>query len=116
MSETSQRARAQARFAENVLSLRNRAGLSQAEAGARAELHRTEVSNIERCLRVPRLATIIKVAGAIEVLPVELLEGLSWEIDPARRWLPATRPNPEMTRAPRQQSAWINGGWVRIES
>jgi hypothetical protein len=64
---------------------------------------------------MPRLATIIKVAGATGSEPSELLEDLSWDIDPARRWRPAARPNAEMTTAHRGRSVWINGGWVRVE-
>lgn len=45
----------------------------------RAGLHRVEVSLIERGLRVPRLETILKLAGAIEADPCELIREMRWE-------------------------------------
>lgn len=66
------------RFAENVLLARSRAGLSQAATAERSGLHVTEVSLIERRLRLPRLDTIAKLAGALGIAPCELLEGMSW--------------------------------------
>jgi transcriptional regulator with XRE-family HTH domain len=50
--------------------------LSQEALGYRADLHRTEVSLLERGLREPRLATIVRVARALKVPPSELLEGI----------------------------------------
>jgi transcriptional regulator with XRE-family HTH domain len=57
---------------------RNRAGLSQEELGFRASLHRTEIGILERGIRLPRLDTIIKIAGAIEIDPCVLLDGMTW--------------------------------------
>jgi transcriptional regulator with XRE-family HTH domain len=61
------------RFGENVIWLRKEAGLSQQAIAERAGLHRVEISLIERGLRVPRLETILKLAGAVEVDPCELI-------------------------------------------
>jgi transcriptional regulator with XRE-family HTH domain len=66
------------RFGLNVRRARQRAGLSQAELGVRADLHLTHLGAIQRGARLPRLDTIIKLAGSIEVDPRELLDGLSW--------------------------------------
>lgn len=66
------------RFGKNLLRCRKRAGLSQEEVGIRASLHRTEVGMLERGIRLPRIDTLIKLAGAIEVEPAELLDGLAW--------------------------------------
>jgi transcriptional regulator with XRE-family HTH domain len=66
------------RFGRNVRHARQREGLSQAELGKRAELHLTHLGAIQRGARLPRLDTIIKLAGSIEVDPRELLDGLSW--------------------------------------
>jgi transcriptional regulator with XRE-family HTH domain len=67
-----------ARFGENLLRHRRRIGLSQEELCFRAELHRTEIGMLERGIRLPRLDTIIKVAGALEVEAGELFDGLDW--------------------------------------
>ena len=66
------------RFASNLLQCRGRAGLSQEEVGVRASLHRTEVSQLERGLRVARIDTLVKLAGALDVDPCDLLAGISW--------------------------------------
>lgn len=68
------------RFAENLVLLRGRAGLSQERTAERAGLHQTELSLLERGLRLPRLDTIVKLSGAIEVDPCELLAGMAWRL------------------------------------
>ena len=73
------------RFGENVIWLRKQAGLSQQAIAERAGLHRVEVSLIERGLRVPRLETILKLAGAIEVDPCDLIREMRWENATASR-------------------------------
>lgn len=72
------------RFAENLVLARDRADLSQEKAAKRAGLHRTEISLLERQLRLPRLDTIVQLAGAFDIEPCELLEGMSW-LPPSRR-------------------------------
>ena len=66
------------RFGRNVFRSRRRAGLSQEELRIRAALHRTEIGMLERGIRLPRLDTIIKVAGGIEIDPGDLLTGIAW--------------------------------------
>lgn len=66
------------RFAENLVELRGQVGLSQEETARRADLHRTQISMLERADRLPRLDTIVKVAGAVEADPCELLTGMAW--------------------------------------
>jgi transcriptional regulator with XRE-family HTH domain len=66
------------RFGENLKRSRRLAGLSQEELSVRAGLHRTEIGNLERGLRTPRLDTIVKLAGALEAAPAELLVGMAW--------------------------------------
>ena len=63
MIDRVQSARALDRFARNAVELRRRAGLSQLDAGLRAGLHRTEVSMLERRLRMPQLDTVLRIAG-----------------------------------------------------
>jgi transcriptional regulator with XRE-family HTH domain len=66
------------RFSENLARCRTRADLSQEELGLRASVHRTEISQLERGLRMPRLDTIIKLAGGLAISPCELLDGMAW--------------------------------------
>ena len=44
----------------------------------RAEVHRTEISQLERGLRNAWIDTLIKLAGALEVDPGDLLDGMVW--------------------------------------
>ena len=74
----------QLRFAANLRKARKRTAISQEELGFRCELHRTEISLLERAGREPRLATLIKLAGALETTPQELCEGISWSPEKRR--------------------------------
>ena len=67
-----------ARFGENLMLYRKRANLSQEELGFRASLHRTEISQLERGVRLARIDTLIKLAGALSVPPGDLLKGMAW--------------------------------------
>ncbi len=67
------------RFGDNLARCRKLADLSQDEAAVRASLHRTEISQIERGLRLPRIDTLVKLMGALEADADELLTGLVWE-------------------------------------
>lgn len=66
------------RIGQNLRAHRRRAGISQEEMGIRASLHRTEVGLLERGERLPRSDTLVKLAGALEISPCELLEGIAW--------------------------------------
>lgn len=67
-----------AAFAENLKRLREEVGLSQEETGVRAGLHRTEISQLERGLRIARIDTLVKLAGGQGVEPGALLTGIDW--------------------------------------
>lgn len=71
-------------FGDNLARLRKRSGLSQEEVGWRASVHRTEVSQLERGLRVARVDTVAKLAGALEVDPGDFFEGIEWEAGDVR--------------------------------
>jgi transcriptional regulator with XRE-family HTH domain len=73
------------RFGANLLQIRKQADMSQEEVGLRASLHRTEIGLLERGERMPRIDTVVKLAGALAVSPGALLEGIAWE--PGRREL-----------------------------
>lgn len=68
-----------ARFGDNLIRCRKRADLSQDELSVRASVHRTEISQLERGLRVARIDTLIKLAASLEVSAEELLTGMTWE-------------------------------------
>ena len=68
----------QERFAANLRQARIKAGISQEALGGLCELHRTEISLLERAGREPRLATIVKLAGALGTTPGDLCEGIGW--------------------------------------
>ncbi|MCH7692008.1 MAG: helix-turn-helix transcriptional regulator [Proteobacteria bacterium] len=60
-------------LAENVRRLRLSAGLSQEELAARADLHRTYISSIERSKRNVTLKNIFLLAQALGVTPATLV-------------------------------------------
>jgi transcriptional regulator with XRE-family HTH domain len=66
------------RFAVNLRKARQGKKISQEELGFRCELHRTEISLLERGGREPRLGTIVKLCGALDVTPDELCAGIRW--------------------------------------
>jgi transcriptional regulator with XRE-family HTH domain len=68
-----------ARFGDSLFRARRAADVSQDELSARASVHRTEISQLERGLRIPRIDTLIKLAASLEVAPGELLVGLEWQ-------------------------------------
>lgn len=68
------------RFAENLILLRARSDLSQQQTAERSGLHQTEISLLERGLRLPRLDTIVKLSGAVEAEPCELFAGMAWRL------------------------------------
>jgi transcriptional regulator with XRE-family HTH domain len=65
-------------FGTNLAGQRQRAGISQEELGIRADVHRTEISQLERGLRVPRLDTIVKLRDVLGVATDELIAGIAW--------------------------------------
>ncbi len=63
-------------FAANLRRHRDQAGLSQEALADVCDLHRTEISLLERCKRSPRLETIVILARGLDVPPTELLDGI----------------------------------------
>jgi transcriptional regulator with XRE-family HTH domain len=72
-------------FGDNLKRVRKEADLSQDELSVRASVHRTEISQLERGLRVARIDTLIKLATSLEASPDELLAGIAWEPGDVRR-------------------------------
>jgi transcriptional regulator with XRE-family HTH domain len=67
------------RFASNLRRARKAAGVSQEDLAERCEIHRTEVSLLERGGREPRLGTLVKLAVALDTTPEALCAGISWD-------------------------------------
>ena len=72
------------RFAANLIRIRRNADLSQEDLALMASLHRTEISQLERAQRVPRIDTVVKLAASLEVDAGELLDGIEWRLGAAR--------------------------------
>lgn len=53
-------------------------GLSQEDIADRAEVHRTQISQLINGKHVPKLDTVVKLAGALGIPPSSLLEGMGW--------------------------------------
>lgn len=67
------------RFAANLRHARQAAGSSQEELAEACEIHRTEVSLLERGGREPRLGTLVKLATALGTTPEALCAGIGWD-------------------------------------
>jgi len=67
------------RFSVNLRQARQAAAISQEELAERCEIHRTEVSLLERGGREPRLGTLVKLAVSLGTTPEALSAGISWD-------------------------------------
>lgn len=65
-------------FARNLKRCRKFMEMSQDDLALRASMHRTEISQLERSLRVPRLDTVVKLQASLEADTEELLRGIIW--------------------------------------
>lgn len=82
-------------FADNLRRVRRREGLSQERLAKHASLHRTEIGLLEGGARSCRIDTLIRLAGALDIRPEELLEGIAWIPGPdTRGTFTATSPKP----------------------
>jgi transcriptional regulator with XRE-family HTH domain len=66
-------------FAPSLRRCRVAAGLTQEELAERAEVHRTQISLLERALRNPGYDMLTRLAGALEIDPGKLFEGTVWK-------------------------------------
>jgi transcriptional regulator with XRE-family HTH domain len=64
------------RFAANLRRHRKAARLTQEQLSAKAGLHPTEISRLERAVRDPRLSTIVSVARGLGVSAEQLVTGI----------------------------------------
>jgi transcriptional regulator with XRE-family HTH domain len=63
-------------FAANLRQRRERAGLSQEALADACDLHRTEISLLERRKRSPRLETIVILSRGLGISAADLLDGI----------------------------------------
>lgn len=73
MPRTNPAPRLQKAFGEAIRARRRELGLSQEDLGFKAELHRTYVSQLERGLKSPSLATIEQLAQVLKTTPSDLI-------------------------------------------
>jgi transcriptional regulator with XRE-family HTH domain len=66
------------RFAANLRRLRDEADISQETLAFRSGIHRTQLTMMESARRLPRLDTLVKLAGGLEVEVSALAVGISW--------------------------------------
>jgi transcriptional regulator with XRE-family HTH domain len=69
------------RFSVNLKKARKLVGISQEVLSDRCDVHRTEISLLERAGREPRLGTIVKLASGLGVSVESLCAGMSWDVD-----------------------------------
>lgn len=66
------------RLGRNLWMARRRAGYSQEGLGDLCGLHRTEIGFVEKGKRLPRVDTLIKLAGALGLGVQVLVDGIEW--------------------------------------
>jgi transcriptional regulator with XRE-family HTH domain len=66
------------RLAANLRRAMGEAGLMPSDVAARAEIHLTQLNQVLRAEATVRLDTLVKLAGALDVPPESLLEGIRW--------------------------------------
>jgi transcriptional regulator with XRE-family HTH domain len=58
----------------NIKRLRKEKGISQEKLALKADIDRSYMSEVERCLANPSIEALIKIGNALDVTPSELLE------------------------------------------
>ena len=61
-------------IAQTIAKLRHEANISQEELAARAGIHRTYVSQIERSLKSPTLQVLMQIANALNTSASEIIK------------------------------------------
>ena len=66
-------------FSDLLRAERERAGISQETLAALAGLDRSAVGQLERAVTSPRLTSVIRLAGALDLDPCALLPAVRWK-------------------------------------
>ena len=61
-------------LSSNIQRIRKEQGISQEKLALKAEVDRSYMSQIERCLANPSIDAILRISNALEVTPSELLQ------------------------------------------
>jgi transcriptional regulator with XRE-family HTH domain len=87
------------RFAQNLAYHLKRAGLTQEDLAARSGIHRTQAGKLVNGKQVPRLDTLLRLAGALEVPAADLLDGMEYQ-----PFQPAAQPGEFLFSPPKHES------------
>lgn len=63
---------------EAIRNRRHAAGLTQANCARAADMHRNDLSMIERGRRCPRIDWVVNLAAVLDLEPAHLLAGVDW--------------------------------------
>jgi len=61
-------------LSQNIKRLRKERGISQEKLALKAEIDRSYMSELERCLANPSIDALLRISNALEVTPSELLQ------------------------------------------
>jgi transcriptional regulator with XRE-family HTH domain len=61
-------------LSQNIKRLRKERGISQEKLALKAEIDRSYMSELERCLANPSIEALLRISNALEVSPSELLQ------------------------------------------
>jgi transcriptional regulator with XRE-family HTH domain len=61
-------------LSSNIQRIRKEQGISQEKLALKAEIDRSYMSQIERCLANPSIDALLRISNALEVAPSELLQ------------------------------------------
>jgi len=67
------------RIGLNIRRIRRGADLTQEAVAERAGVHRTLMTGYDWGEREPKVGTLLRLAGALNVEPADLLDGVRWE-------------------------------------
>ncbi len=84
------------RFAENLAYYLKRAGLTQEDLAARSGIHRTQAGKLVNGKQMPRLDTLLRLAGALDVSVADLVDGIAFQ-----PFQPAAQPGEFLFSAPK---------------
>jgi transcriptional regulator with XRE-family HTH domain len=61
-------------LSSNIKRLRKEQGISQEKLALKAEIDRSYMSQVERCLANPSIDALLRISNALEVAPSDLLQ------------------------------------------
>lgn len=61
-------------LSNNIKRIRKEQGISQEKLALKAEIDRSYMSEVERCLANPSIEALLKISNALNVTPSELLD------------------------------------------